>query len=69
MGFAIAVLLYNLRSDDLLHNEDICCDGLKIVGDLCFFSIDLWTLQLDVCACSAVVCWCICLVCVLLFYT
>ena len=69
MGFAIAVLLYNLLSDDLLHNEDICCDGLKIVEDLRSFFVDLWTLQFGVCACSSVVCWCICPVCVLLFYT
>ena len=63
------MLLYNLWSDDHLHNEDICCDGLKIVGDLRPFSVDLWTLQFDMCARSTVVCWCICPVHVLLFYT
>ena len=63
------MLLYNLQSGDLLHNEDTCCDDLKIVGDLYSFSLDLWILQLDVCACFAVAWWCICQVHVLLFYT
>ena len=69
MGFAVAVLLYNLRSDDLLHNENTCCDDSKIVEDLGSFFVDPWTLQFDVCARFTVVCLCICPVCVLLFYT
>ena len=62
------MLLYNLWSDDLLHNEDICCDDSKIVEDLGSFSIDPWTLQFDVYACFTVVCWCICLGYVHWFY-
>ena len=69
MEFVIAVSLYELRSDDLLHTEDICCDSLKIVEGLRSFFVDLWILQFGVCACSSVVGWCIFLVRVLLFYT
>ena len=69
LGFAVAVSSYNLWSGGLLHNENTCFVGLKIVGDLRSFFVGLWILQLGVCAISSVVCWCICVVHVPLFYT
>ena len=61
------IVMYNLRSDDLLHTADTYCDGLKTVGDLHSFSVGLWVRQLGARVWSSVTCWCICPVCVLLF--
>ena len=69
LGFTGAVSLYNSLSDDLLHNEDTCFAGLKIVGDLRSFFVCLWILQFGVCAGSSVDCWRICPMGVPLFYT
>ena len=65
MGSVIVV--YNSRSDDLLHTADTYCDGLKTVGDLHSFSVGLWVCQLGARVWSSVT-WCICPVCVLSFY-
>ena len=59
--------MYNSRSDDLLHNADTYCGGLKTVGDLHSFSVGLGVRQLGTRVWSSVTCWCICPVCVLLF--
>ena len=68
LWFAVAVSLYRSLSGGLLHNEDTCFAGLKIVEDLHSFLFVLWILQVGVCTGSSAVCWHICLIGVPLFY-